>query len=142
MLLKPIKKNELILVSSQNMNKLITFSNRAPYGQIVFMAGGAGSGKGFAVSNFLDSSSFKTRDVDKMKEQLGKLDKLGKISVDAWYKKYGDKLKTEPRKAGMLSEKEHIQKFVLNSCMRYILSILLLLLIISTLSTYLNFIDF
>ena len=97
--------------------KLITFSNRAPYGQIVFMAGGAASGKGFAVSNFLDSSSFKVRDVDEMKKALGRLDKLGKISVDSWYKKYGDKLKTEPREAGTLSEKEHIQKFVLNKGM-------------------------
>ena len=32
--------------------KLITYGNRKPYGQIVFMAGGAGSGKGFAISNF------------------------------------------------------------------------------------------
>ena len=32
--------------------KLITYGNRKPYGQIVFIAGGAGSGKGFAISNF------------------------------------------------------------------------------------------
>src|SRR5210317_1572140 len=62
--------------------KLITFSNRAPYGQIVFMAGGAGSGKGFAISNFIDSAGFKVRDVDEMKSAVGKLDQLGKFSVD------------------------------------------------------------
>ena len=44
--------------------KLITYGNRKPYGQVVFVAGGAGSGKGFAIENFLDSSSFKIRDVD------------------------------------------------------------------------------
>ena len=54
--------------------KLITFSNRAPYGQVVFMAGGAGSGKGFAISNFIDSAGFKVRDVDEMKKQVGKLE--------------------------------------------------------------------
>ena len=50
--------------------KLITFSNRAAYGQIVFMAGGAGSGKGFAIDNFIDGAGFKVRDVDEMKKQL------------------------------------------------------------------------
>ena len=39
--------------------KLITFSNRAAYGQIVFMAGGAGSGKGFAIDNFIDGQDSK-----------------------------------------------------------------------------------
>ena len=89
--------------------KLITFSNRAPYGQIVFMAGGAGSGKGFAISNFVDSSSFRIRDVDEMKKQLGKLEQMGKISVDSWYKQYGKNLK--PR------EDAHIKKHVLNKGM-------------------------
>ena len=50
--------------------KLITFSNRAPYGQIVFMAGGAGSGKGFAIDNFIDGAGFKVRDVDEMKKHF------------------------------------------------------------------------
>lgn len=47
--------------------KLILFSNGAKYGQVVFLAGGAGSGKGFAISKFLDSSSYKIRDVDAWK---------------------------------------------------------------------------
>ena len=89
--------------------KLITFSNRAPYGQIVFMAGGAGSGKGFAISNFIDSAGFKVRDVDEMKTAVGKLDQLGKFSVDAWYKKYADKLSEEDR--------AHIEEFVLGKGM-------------------------
>src|SRR5210317_792411 len=89
--------------------KLITFSNRAPYGQIVFMAGGAGSGKGFAISNFIDSAGFKVRDVDEMKSAVGKLDQLGKFSVDAWYKKYSDKLSEKDR--------AHVEEFVVGKGM-------------------------
>ena len=93
--------------------KLITFSNRAPYGQVVFMAGGAGSGKGFAIDNFIDSAGFKVRDVDEMKKAVGKLDQLGKFSVDKWYKKYGKKLSDKPGKGGGLSPKAHIEEFML-----------------------------
>jgi hypothetical protein len=53
--------------------KLIMFNNGKKYGQIVFLAGGAGSGKGFAISKFLDSSSYKVRDVDEWKVALLKL---------------------------------------------------------------------
>jgi hypothetical protein len=97
--------------------KLITFSNRAPYGQIVFMAGGAGSGKGFAISNFIDSAGFKVRDVDTMKKAVGELDRLGKFSVDNWYKKYGKKLSDKPGKGGGLSPKAHVEEFVLGKGM-------------------------
>ena len=97
--------------------KLITFSNRAPYGQIVFMAGGAGSGKGFAIDNFIDAAGFKVRDVDEMKKALAKLDKLGKFSVDRWYKKYGKNLSDKPGKDGGLSPKAHIEEFVLGKGM-------------------------
>jgi hypothetical protein len=45
-------------------------------GQIVFLAGGAGSGKGFAASNFLDKSKFKVRDVDELKKAAIALAKL------------------------------------------------------------------
>ena len=85
--------------------KLITFSNRAPYGQVVFMAGGAGSGKGFAIKNFIDSAGFKVRDVDDMKKSVAKLDQIGKFSIDDWYKKYSKNLKPE--------EREHVEEFVL-----------------------------
>ncbi len=43
------------------------------YGQIVFLAGGAGSGKGFAIANFMEKEKFKVRDVDEWKKALQKL---------------------------------------------------------------------
>jgi hypothetical protein len=79
--------NEEILVE-----KLITYNSRAPYGQVVFLAGGAGSGKGFAISNFLDSAGFKVRDVDEMKKQLQILNRIGKITIDQIISKYGKSL--------------------------------------------------
>jgi len=107
-------KNESVN-EEQLDEKLITFSNRAPYGQIVFMAGGAGSGKGFAIDNFIDAAGFKVRDVDEMKKAVANLNRLGKFSVDTWYKKYGNKLSTKPPKNNPdgLSEKEHIEEFFL-----------------------------
>ena len=98
--------DESVNEDEQLDEKLITFSNRAPYGQVVFMAGGAGSGKGFAISNFIDSAGFKVRDVDEMKKQVGKLDKLGKISVDSWYNRYSGNLSPDAR--------EHVEKYVIN----------------------------
>jgi len=101
--------NKALFESEHLDEKLITFSNRSPYGQIVFMAGGAGSGKGFAIDNFIDAAGFKVRDVDEMKKSVGKLDQLGKFSVDKWYKKYGNKLKPK--------NKAHIEEFVLGKGM-------------------------
>jgi len=99
--------------------KLITFSNRAPYGQIVFMAGGAGSGKGFAIDNFIDAAGFKVRDVDEMKKGVGKLDQLGKFSVDKWYKRYGKNVSDKPPKKNPkgMTDREHIEEFVLGKGM-------------------------
>ncbi len=115
-MLKPNGK-KMFESSEQIDEKLITFSNRAPYGQIVFMAGGAGSGKGFAIDNFIDSAGFRVRDVDEMKKAIGKLDQLGKFSVDKWYKKYGKNLSAKPGKSGGLSPKAHIEEFVLGKGM-------------------------
>jgi dephospho-CoA kinase len=56
--------------------KMIVIGKGSNYGQVVFLAGGAGSGKGFAKDNFLDSSKFKTRDVDEAKKAVLKLAKL------------------------------------------------------------------
>lgn len=56
--------------------KLLLINNGKRYGQIVFLAGGAGSGKGFAGSNFMNSGDFKIRDVDEMKKAYLKLNKL------------------------------------------------------------------
>ena len=48
--------------------KLIMYSNGARYGQVVFLAGGAGSGKGFAQSQFMEADKFKVFDVDELKK--------------------------------------------------------------------------
>ena len=48
--------------------KLIMYSNGAKYGQVVFLAGGAGSGKGFAQSQFMEADKFKVFDVDELKK--------------------------------------------------------------------------
>ena len=43
------------------------------YGNIVLLAGGAGSGKGFAIKNFMEGNLYKIRDVDEMKSLWMKL---------------------------------------------------------------------
>ncbi len=48
--------------------KLIMYTQGKRYGQIVFLAGGAGSGKGFAIANFMEKEKFKIRDVDEWKK--------------------------------------------------------------------------
>ncbi len=53
--------------------KLIMYGRGKRYGQIVFLAGGAGSGKGFAISNFMEGEKFKIRDVDEWKKGFKKL---------------------------------------------------------------------
>jgi len=82
-----------VINEEQLDEKLITYNNRKPYGQVVFLAGGAGSGKGFAGSHFLDSAGFKVRDVDEMKLQLQKLNRLGKIDVETIIRKFGKNIK-------------------------------------------------
>ena len=77
-----IKDFILEVVNEEQLNeKLMVYNNRKPYGQVVFLAGGAGSGKGFASNHFLDKEMFKVRDVDKMKKQLQILNRLGKIDI-------------------------------------------------------------
>ena len=56
--------------------KVIVLGRGARYGQVVFLAGGAGSGKGFAISNFLEGTKFKVRDVDAWKSSFLKLSKI------------------------------------------------------------------
>ena len=87
-----------VINEEQLDEKLITYGNRKPYGQVVFLAGGAGSGKGFAGSHFLDSAGFKVRDVDEMKKQLQKMNRLGKIDVDKLLKKFGKNIKPKDMK--------------------------------------------
>ena len=53
--------------------KLIVYGGGKKYGQIVFLAGGAGSGKGFASEKFMQKELFKVRDVDEWKKAFIKL---------------------------------------------------------------------
>jgi len=53
--------------------KLIVYSGGKKYGQIVFLAGGAGSGKGFASEKFMQKELFKVRDVDEWKKAFIKM---------------------------------------------------------------------
>jgi hypothetical protein len=55
--------------------KLLLINNGKKYVQIVFLAGGAGSGKGFAGTNFMNSQDYRVRDVDEMKRLFLKIDK-------------------------------------------------------------------
>ena len=56
--------------------KLILYNQGKKYGQIVFLAGGAGSGKGFAISHFMEKEKFKVRDVDEWKKGYLELSKI------------------------------------------------------------------
>jgi len=78
-----------VITEEQLNEKLIVYNQRKPYGQVVFLAGGAGSGKGFSSSHFIDNTAFKVRDVDQMKKQLQILNRLGKIDIDGIIKKFG-----------------------------------------------------
>ena len=86
----------------QLIEKQILYNNGAKYGQIVFLAGGAGSGKGFAIKHFMQGSEFKIRDVDELKIAFQKLDALGKFTTQDLLDKYGDKISQK--------DKELIQK--------------------------------
>ena len=55
------------------IEKQIIVGKGARYGQVVFLAGGAGSGKGFATTHFLEGNKFKIRDVDEWKKAFLKL---------------------------------------------------------------------
>lgn len=88
------------------VEKQILYNNGARYGQIVFLAGGAGSGKGFAIKHFMQGEEFKIRDVDELKIAFQKLDDLGKFSTKDLLDKYGDKINER--------DKDLIQKEVLD----------------------------
>ena len=68
--------------------KLILISNGKKYGQIVFLVGGAGSGKGFALTNFMEKEKFKVRDVDEWKSLLQRMARLEDDPVK-WAKMQG-----------------------------------------------------
>jgi len=62
--------------STMLLEKQMIFNKGAPYGQVVFMMGGAGSGKGFVISNFMQGEKFKQRNVDDFKTLLLKYNEL------------------------------------------------------------------
>ena len=57
--------------------KQLLINNGKKYGQVVFMAGGGGSGKGFATAKFMESEKFKVINIDDFKVAYNKLRKLG-----------------------------------------------------------------
>ena len=62
--------------------KQILFNRGKKYGQAVFLAGGAGSGKGFATKNFMEGEKFKIRDVDEWKKAFMAISRIQKDSTD------------------------------------------------------------
>jgi dephospho-CoA kinase len=62
------KEHMLMEDYEQLDEKLIMYNQGKKYGQVVFLAGGAGSGKGFAQSNFMEVDKFKVFDVDELKK--------------------------------------------------------------------------
>lgn len=76
--------NEQIMNEAVDLlyEKLVVFGGGAKYGQIVFMSGGAGSGKGFASKTFMEAEKFKIRDVDEWKKAYLELAKLKNINPE------------------------------------------------------------
>lgn len=74
-LVNDIKKTELN-ESTLLLEKQLLINNGAKYGQVVFLAGGGGSGKGFALENFMEKEKFKVMDVDELKLQFIKISKM------------------------------------------------------------------
>ena len=70
--------NTYLVEQEQLEEKLILLSNGKKYGQICFLAGGAGSGKGFAAANFLEKEKYKVRDVDEWKKIFLKMANMQK----------------------------------------------------------------
>ena len=89
------------------LEKLIRFNGGKSYGQIVFLAGGAGSGKGFTIQNFIEGDKFKVRDVDDLKMTFKKIAAIGKFKLTDLLSKYGDRINEKDRS---LIDSELIQK--------------------------------
>lgn len=58
--------------------QLLIVGKGARYGQVIFLSGGAGSGKGFVINNLLEGDKFKVMDVDEWKRMFQKVDELKK----------------------------------------------------------------
>jgi len=57
------------------LEKLMIIGKGKRFGQVVFMASGAGGGKGFVINNFMEGEKFKVIDVDALKVSILKLSK-------------------------------------------------------------------
>ena len=80
---KEYDRSKMFDNDQQLLEKLIMYNQGKRYGQIVFVVGGAGSGKGFAISNFMENEKFKIRDVDEWKKAFMALDRLGRVRTGA-----------------------------------------------------------
>jgi predicted kinase len=91
--------NEYVSLTDYEMinEKLIIYNGGKKYGQIVFLAGGAGSGKGFARQKFISAESFKVRDVDELKLAFQQLSALDKFTTKQFMDKYGNNLREKDR---------------------------------------------
>jgi hypothetical protein len=69
--LESISDNTQLLTEKQ-----IIYNKGKRYGQVVYLSGGAGSGKGFASENFMEKEKFKTFDVDELKKSFLKISEL------------------------------------------------------------------
>lgn len=58
--------------------RLVIAGSGKPYGQVIFLAGGPGSGKSFAVQNFINSHNYKIFDPDAFKTPLLKWNEITK----------------------------------------------------------------
>lgn len=100
--------------------KLILYNGGRKYGQIVFLAGGAGSGKGFARQKFISAESYKVRDVDELKLAFQELSALDKFTTKQFMEKYGNNLSEKDRalvQTEMLDKGLTISKLKLNNPM-------------------------
>ena len=61
---------EFFFSFSDPLTEAIQFNHGAKYGQIVILAGGSGSGKGFIKDWMLDINNFKVRDTDSFKTKF------------------------------------------------------------------------
>lgn len=89
-------KRHLSLENCLDEAAKIEYNDGANYGQVVFMAGGAGSGKGFSLANFMDQHKFKVFDIDELKTAFIKMAEIqrkgGKYTT-----KDGDEKETRQR---------------------------------------------
>ncbi len=67
---------EYITEMQELAEKLLIIGKGKKYGQVVFLAGGAGSGKGFSIANFMEGDKFKVRDVDVWKKAFIRIAEL------------------------------------------------------------------